>query len=322
MSSPPLQNSLFDSLKTFVEQADVGQQDDLLGSISHRDFIVLAFLLILNRRPDDAGTEYYLKRLDGGLINRQQFIHFLFESDEYRQRFTPKFSDRLHEARQEFVKTLPKADCIVDLGGACPTVPEGALYASSYPYRARRLIIVDLPHNDRMVNPLDFQEERLMRDYGTIDYVHSSMADLSAIEDDLADLIFAGESIEHVDRDAAVLVIAEARRVLRPGGYFCLDTPNNKLTRIHCPTEFIHPEHKVEYAPNELIDMLQEGGFEIVETGGICPMPETLRTGVFDETEVFRTPALSNEADISYCFYVKCRKPLSAGGDSTSDQRS
>lgn len=322
MCNSATQNPRVDPATTLVEQALQSQQGNPFDSISNRDFIVLAFLLILNRRPDDAGTEYYLKRLDGGLINRQQFIHFLFESEEYRQKFAPKFSDRLHEARQEFVKTLPKADCIVDLGGACPTVPEGALYASNYPYRAKRLIIVDLPHNDRMVNPLDFQEERLVRDYGVIDYVHSSMADLSAIEDDLADLVFSGESIEHVNRDEAALVITEARRVLKPGGYFCLDTPNSKLTRIHCPTEFIHREHKVEYAPNELIDMLQKGGFEIVETGGICPMPETLRSGVFDETEVFRMPALSDEADISYCFYVKCRKPLSAGGDSTSDQRS
>ncbi|MDT4896045.1 MAG: hypothetical protein QOH25_1122 [Acidobacteriota bacterium] len=282
---------------------------NILDSISHHDFIVVAFLVVLNRLPDEDGIQYYLQRLDGQLYNRQQFIHFLYESAEYRSRFEPKFPDRLHEARKEFVKTLPQAECIVDLGGACPTVLEGALYTNGYPHRARRLLIVDLPFDSRMIIPQDFQEEKITRNYGTIEYIHSSMTDLSAIEDGIADLVFAGESIEHVTEAEAVDVIAEAKRVLKPGGYFCLDTPNGKLTRIHSPDQFIHPEHKVEYIPDELIEMLKSGGLEVVETGGICPMPETARTGVFDETEVFRTPALSDDANLSYCFYVKCRKP-------------
>ncbi|HKR61298.1 MAG TPA: methyltransferase domain-containing protein [Pyrinomonadaceae bacterium] len=309
MQKPPNLDNLIEPLRTFV-QAQNSHDANLLDRISHRDFIVLAFLLILNRPPDEEGIEYYLKRLDGALISRQQFIQFLFESDEYQARFAPKFADRLHEARKEFIKTLPKAEWIVDLGGACPTVIEGALYASDYPYRAKELIIVDLPHNTRMIVPLDFREERIVRDYGVINYIHSSMTDLSVIDDAFADLVFAGESIEHVTPAEAVLVIAEARRVLKPGGYFCLDTPNSKLTRIHSPKQFVHPEHKVEYTPTELIELLQNGGFEVVDSGGICPMPETARTGVFDETEAFRTQALGVDAEVGYCFYVKCRKPI------------
>lgn len=297
------------SLKTFVQQAQAGGQGNPLEVVSNRDFIVLAFLVILNRLPDEDGIEYYLNRL-GGLINRQQLVQYLFESEEYRARFEPQFADRLHEARKEFIKTLPEAECIVDLGGACPTVIEGALYTSGYPYRARRLIIVDLPHDDRLISPLDFHEETIVRDYGVIAYVHSSMADLSAIQDSVADLVFAGESIEHVTQAEAPVVIAEARRILKPGGHFCLDTPNSKLTRIHSPEQFVHPEHKVEYTPNDLIDLLKEGGFDVIEVGGICPMPETAATGVFNATEAFRTPALSADADISYCFYVKARKPI------------
>lgn len=304
-----------DSTDSFAERMSGLMQEarqaegNVLASISHHDFIVLAFLVILNRLPDEGGIQYYLQRLEGQLFDRQQFIHFLYESAEYRSRFEPKFPDRLHEARMEFVKTLPKAECIVDLGGACPTVIEGALYTNGYPHRARRLIIVDLPFDSRMIIPQDFEEGKITRNYGTIEYVHSSMIDLSAIEDGIADMVFAGESIEHVTAGEAAAVIAEARRVLKPGGYFCLDTPNAKLTRIHSPDDFIHPEHKVEYIPDDLIEMLKHGGFEVLETGGICPMPETARTGVFDETEAFRTPALSEDPDLSYCFYVKCRKP-------------
>jgi SAM-dependent methyltransferase len=305
-------DSFADRVKSLVQEARSLAVDNLFDSISHHDFIVMAFLVILNRLPDENGIQYYLERLNGYLINRQQFIHFLYESAEYSSRFEPKFPDRLHEARKEFVKTLPQAECIVDLGGACPTVLEGALYTNGYPYRARRLIIVDLPFDTRMIIPRDFQEEKIVREYGVIEYVHSSMTDLSAIEDGIADLVFAGESIEHVTEDEVDSVIAEARRVLKPGGYFCLDTPNSKLTRIHSPDQFIHPEHKVEYTPGELIERLKDGGFVVLETGGICPMPETAETGVFDQTEVFRMPALSDDPDISYCFYAKCQKPLAS----------
>ena len=314
METSAIQDDLTLSLKSLLQQARSCDRANPLDSLSHPDFIALAFLVILNRAPDEEGVEYYSKRLDGGLINRQQLIQFLFESNEYHQRFEAKFADRLHDARKEFIKTLPQADFIVDLGGACPTVPEGALYTTDYPYRAKQLIIVDLPHDSRMINPLDFQEQRVERDYGVIEYLHSSMTDLSAIPNDVADLVFSGESIEHVTQAEAALVIAEAMRVLKPGGYFCLDTPNSKLTRIHSPNEFVHPEHKTEYSTTELLPLLQRGGFEVVELGGICPMPETASTGVFDETEPFRTPALSPDADISYCFYVKCRKPKPHGG--------
>jgi SAM-dependent methyltransferase len=265
--------------------------------------------VIFNRVPDERGIRYYLERLDGGLIDRRQFIQFLIESPEYLARFEPSFPDRLHEARLEFIKTLPQAECIVDLGGACATEPEGALYTHGYPHRARRLIIVDLPFDARMTIPRDFGEGKIVRDDRVIEYVHSSMTDLSAIEDGIADLVFAGESFEHVTEEEAVVAIAEARRVLKPGGYFCLDTPNGKLTRIHSPDEFIHPEHKVEYTPAELIEMLRDGGFAVIETGGICPMPESAASGVFDPGEAFRMPLLGDDADSSYCFYVKCQKP-------------
>lgn len=296
-------------VKRLVEELRGPAGYNLFDTISHHDFVVLAFLMILNRLPDESGIQYYRERLDGQLFNRQQFIHLLFESPEYLARDEPKFPDRLHEARQEFIKTLPRAECIVDLGGACATVPEGALYTHGYPHRARRLIIVDLPLDTRMIIPRDFREGKIVRDDGVIEYVHSSMTDLSVIEDGIADMVFAGESIEHVTQEEAVSAIAEARRVLKPGGYFCLDTPNSKLTRIHSPDQYIHPEHKLEYTPDELTGMLRDGGFVVIETGGICPMPESAETGVFDPAEAFRTPLLSDDADSSYCFYVKCQKP-------------
>ena len=119
MCTTDANNDFAGSLKTFVQQAQNWVQGNPLDVVSHRDFIVLAFLVILNRLPDEEGIEYYLKRL-GGLINRQQVVQFLFESAEYRARFEPQFADRLHEARKEFIKTLPRAECIVEPGRSLP----------------------------------------------------------------------------------------------------------------------------------------------------------------------------------------------------------
>src|SRR5258708_38238620 len=100
-------SSDFPSLMSrLVQDALEFAEGNPLDSVNHRDFIAMAFLLILNRPPDESGIQYYLERLDGQLFNRQQFIQFLFESPEYHSRFEPKFPDRLHEARKEFIKTL------------------------------------------------------------------------------------------------------------------------------------------------------------------------------------------------------------------------
>lgn len=280
-----------------------------LDALSHEEYIKLAYMVVLGRLPEADGLAYYGERLRGQIIARKTLVRMLFESPEYMAQFAPSFPDRLHDARKLMVSQLPKADVIVDLGGSCPTDIEGALYVMGYPHRAKRLIIVDLPFDTRMVVPIEFKEGKLTRDFGTIEYVHSSMTDLSAVESGTVDMVFSGESIEHVTEEEGMQVFAEAMRVLKPGGTLWLDTPNSKLTRIHVPEKFIHPEHKLEYTPEQLAVNVKAAGFEVLEVKGICPMPETVATGVFDPTEPFRTEPISDNPDISYCFYVKARKP-------------
>ena len=51
----------------------------------------------------------------------------------------------IHNARVKLVATqLPQADVIVDLGGAAAPI-----YEMGYPYKFKKLIVVDLPPDDR-----------------------------------------------------------------------------------------------------------------------------------------------------------------------------
>jgi SAM-dependent methyltransferase len=82
-------------------------------------------------------------------------------------------------------------------------------------------------------------------------------------EDETFDVVVAGELLEHV-RDPAALV-AEARRVLRPGGTFVGSVPNgfrlkNRLRFLAGRKPENDPTHLHLFAPSDLHALL--GGFE------------------------------------------------------------
>lgn len=99
------------------------------------------------------------------------------------------------------------------------------------------------------------------------------VADMRALP--FPDGSFAGlisvQSLEHVpDGDR---VVAEARRVVEPGGVAIFHTPN-RLTFAR-PDEIIDPYHDVEYDPLEL-RALCEGAFAEVEILGVFGSPRYL----------------------------------------------
>ena len=66
--------------------------------------------------------------------------------------------------------------------------------------------------------------------------------------------------------------------------------------------------HKKEYLFSELKQKLLRHGFEITESGGICPMRESLASGQFDLDEMQRFPVLDPDPEVCYLLYFKCRK--------------
>jgi SAM-dependent methyltransferase len=291
---------------------------------SPRALIETTYRVMLRRPADAEGLKTWGEAIESGQIERTGFIWRMLCSREFRKLHPtwPLPSDSyeiahiLHTARCLLVQQeLPAADSIVDLGGACAQAIEGALLWMGYPHPAREITIVDLPPEGRMfaetfAHQAEEHSDWIHVGHTRVRYLHTSMVDLSALADESADMVWSGQTIEHVTRQEARQVCAEVMRVLKPGGCFCLDTPNRALTQLQNPEGFIHPEHKYEYTVPELVAHLREAGLEVKRTLGICPMPRASRGDGFDLEEISDHGELSDDAENAYLFYIESVKPI------------
>jgi hypothetical protein len=273
-------------------------------------FVTRAYELILKRPPDAEGLEHHTRALRLGDVSPLDFVQGMFESPEYQSVGKLGALQSLHQARQMMVRQLPKADTILDLGGAADDFPAGALVLMGYPYPFRRLTIVEPPRDyrhDIYRDVVSDETDTVQSPLGEVRYHFGSMADLSAFADASIDLVFSGESFEHVTRDEAQIVLREALRVLKPGGSFCFDTPNRAITGIQCPECYINPDHKYEYTADEIFDMVAASGMTVSEAKGICRMPKTVESGVFDAREMVENCGLYDDVPSCYLMYFRCR---------------
>ena len=81
------------------------------------------------------------------------------------------------------------------------------------------------------------------------------------------------------------MALAEAFRVLEPGGHLALDTPNAAVCRLE-QDAFIDPDHKVEYSLDVLTAKVVAAGFEVVTARGLNWGGTGVARGVFDRSEV------------------------------------
>jgi SAM-dependent methyltransferase len=212
----------------------------------------------------------------------------------------------IHRARDVMIRRLlPGADAILDLGGI-----NAPLFHMGYGHPFKRMTIVDLPPDDRhaMYRDIPFHGGG----GGQVSVHYCDMTSLTAFADASFDLVWSGQSIEHVDRAAGARMCREALRVLKPGGHFCLDTPNRAVTRIHTRDVgggFIHPEHKHEYEAGELRTLLTGTGFEVVLERGVCEMPRTRETGTFHYDDFVLGNVITPDPRDGYILYFQCRKP-------------
>jgi len=216
--------------------------------------------------------------------------------------------DYIHAVRCRLVRSLlPAASEICDLGGA-----NSPLYRMGYPHAFDRMVMVDLPDEERHQIYGKFE---LLPDEGggKVQVLYANMVHLDHLPSGSFDLVWSGQSIEHVDEADGRQMCAEAFRILRPGGMFCVDTPNGKITRVHAATsglKFIHPEHKIEYEPAHLAEVIRSAGFEIVDSYGICHMAKTVRTGAFSYEDFRDGIPITENIEDSYIQYYSCRKPV------------
>jgi SAM-dependent methyltransferase len=271
----------------------------------------VAFNVVLRRDPDERESRDNLPALRQNLLSREELVQRLYGSVAFR--FGAPFErstlpQSLHMSRCEFIIGLPRARAILDIGGGDVTHTVGALVAMGYPYHFDTLTIVDLPGAER--HPLYQSPEHatVQTHLGPVTYRYHSMSDLSAYADESFDLVYSGQSIEHVTEYEADHVFAEVRRILRPGAYFAFDTPNARITRLQ-QDEFVDADHQVEYTAAQLDDKLRRASFAVVERKGLNYVGEAAARNAFDFDEAARNRGVFSEAEDCYLLAYLCRKP-------------
>jgi hypothetical protein len=277
-----------------------------LGDLAREDFVRMAYLVILLREIDPAGMAAWSDTISRGMFSYNNVVDTLLASEEYRRQFGAHVNQRLHEARLAWIKNLPRFQRLLDIGGSSPSRSEGALIQMGYPHRPHQLDILDLPPDrQNWGSPAYDQSVPKQFDWGTVSYFHGTAEDvatLSSLQDKIYDGVFLGQAIEHILPDALPGMLAWVRAHLVAGGRLIVDTPNRLLTKIQCPTWYIHPDHKLEYEPAQLERVFNENGFKVTRKTGMVYLPKIAASGKYDAREFADAALLHEDVDACYLF--------------------
>jgi len=285
-------------------------ESGLIEDLPSRQLLRGLFHLFFGREPVLTDDGAYVKELESGALTPRQLVEWLVDSAEWSHAAPmTEFGPSLHYGRGVFIRSLPRALRILDIGGAAVGDPSGALVLMGYPYPFDELTVVDLPSEDRHALYRDeSRPDTVETPHGLVTYRYHSMTDLSSYPSGSFDLVYSGQSIEHVTRRQAGSVLSQVRRVLRPGGILALDTPNRRLTRLQ-QDAFIDPDHKYEYSHPELAAMLRGTGFGIERAVGINYGGESVARGHFDAGELATKRGVFDEIADCYLLGYVCRRP-------------
>jgi Methyltransferase domain/Domain of unknown function (DUF4214) len=275
-----------------------------------RQTVRSAYQLVLDREPDEPAMDQFVRSLLDGEISRKGIVESLVHSEELRSTVPiQNILLSMHVSRCEFVRGMPKASRILDLGGTHQGFPDGALVHLGYPYRFDRLLVVDLPAEERHeIYRGGSDGAAVQSPLGPVEFAFHSMTELDRYPDASFDLVYSGQSIEHITEAEGARVIQQVHRVLAPGGWFCVDTPNGPAWRLKSE-DVMNPDHKIEYSSALLVSKLIEAGFDIRESKGLNYMGAALSRGQFDEEEASRNPGVFAAADECILLAIVAQKP-------------
>jgi SAM-dependent methyltransferase len=276
------------------------------NGLGPEEFIRMAYLVLLKRPPDEVGLEGWRAYMKRGKFSSQFVVDVLLESDEYMNNFGGGVFQRLHRARQQWIRTVPAYRRILDIGGSSPNHPEGALLQLGYMHRPDSIDVLDLPPEQQYWGTPEFDQSKILTfDWGKVVYFHGSaenIADVAPLQDQAYDCVFMGQVIEHLLPDQLPTVLHWIRRHLSSQGRFVFDTPNRTITKIHCPGGFIDPDHKLEYTPDQIESVLRAAGFRVMGKKGMVHLPAMARSGIWNPREFLDAPLLHDDVDNCYLF--------------------
>ena len=106
------------------------------------------------------------------------------------------------------------------------------------------------------------------RGLGNVSFAEADARDLAAFADGSFDAVLLADFVEHVQDDVLRPCLAEARRVLSPGGALALYTPNRDhwAERIKAAVPGLQQEDHIAVRPaREVVRLVEESGFAVEE---------------------------------------------------------
>jgi SAM-dependent methyltransferase len=142
------------------------------------------------------------------------------------------------------------------------------------------------------------------REYGSADHRFLCVRDASLPFDDAQfDVVTLIELIEHLERPLIQSLLADARRVLRPGGQLLLTTPNyaslwpllEKFVNAQASVSY-EDQHITFFTPRRLRALLGSAGFSGVRVTtfqGLAPFAAALSWKLADRLQTVENPLLA-----------------------------
>ena len=142
-------------------------------------------------------------------------------------------------------------------------------------------------------------------------WIVASASSMPQVPDRAVDVVFSGQNIEHLPQNALLGFLTESHRVLEPGGYLVVDSPNRLITEA---LGWRHPEHVVELSPTEAVQLITLAGFEVESCRGIWSCQELdgtilpLMPEPGDVGEILRRSVQATSSpDRAFCWWIEAR---------------
>jgi len=181
------------------------------------------------------------------------------------------FDEMIHSERSRLLKKLPTGAKVVCSAG-CAGSWYFQWFEECYGY-----VPVHIGVELHSPKPTDLPKN--------VRWIQNSVRAMHEIRNDSVDLMFSGQNIEHLSPSDILGFLKEANRVIRHGGFLCIDSPNRSVT---VAGRYVQPEHVLELSTDEAIRLFELAGFNVVEKYGIwlCQTAtgERLAIADFDES--------------------------------------
>jgi SAM-dependent methyltransferase len=214
--------------------------------------------------------------------------------------YFPDISHVLHDSRSAFLRAMPRVSGSI-MSAGCAGTWYFNWVASRTSHKGRHIGIEfyspkpdDLPEN--------------------VDWIVNTVGNMEGVKDAECDLVFSGENLEHLWPEDVVGFFLESWRVLKPGAVLVVDSPNRLVTE---PLIWSHPEHTIEFTPDEARKLAELSGFEVTamkgiwvvrdpDTGRMLPLSPNDSPG--DWPVIERVAAASIHPDHSLIWWMEARK--------------